>query len=263
MDIKVLNKQDNKICFVLKDSTPAFANTLRRLITSEVSILAIRKVTLVKNSSALFDEMIAHRLGLIPLLTDLSSYILPAKCSCKGAGCAKCQLIFTLKAEGPITVYSSDLKSQDPAIKPVFPKMPVVTLLKGQELEFEAVATLGTGKEHAKFSPALVYYKSYPKITIDKVRNSEDVVKSCPVGVYEMDGKSLKIKNLEACHLCMACVDCCDPKDSVKVEGSEKDFIFTIESWGNLKPAEILEAALDVFDSKLDEFSKLLDKAKK
>ncbi len=262
MDIKVLNNKDNKLSFVLKDTTPAFANTLRRLMISEVPVLAVRKVTFVKNSSALFDEMIAHRLGLIPLTTDLDNYVLPSKCSCKGAGCAKCQLSLTLKAEGPITVYSSDLKSQDPKIKPVFGKMPIVTLLKGQELEFEATVTLGTGKEHAKYSPALVYYKAYPKITIDKVKNVEEVMKSCPVDVFEVEGKTLKVKNLEACHLCNACVDISDPKGAVTVEGSEKDFIFTIESWGNLKPREILDAALNVFDEKLDEFSNLFDKAK-
>lgn len=262
MDIKVLNKQENKLVFVLKDTTPAFANTLRRAIVSEVPTLAVRKVTFVKNSSAMFDEMIAHRLGLLPLATDLSSYNLPSGCSCKGAGCAKCQLIFTLKAEGPITVYSSDLKSQDPKVKPVFPKMPVITLLKGQELEFEATVTLGIGKEHAKFSTALVFYKAYPKITIDKVKNPEDVAKACPMGVFEIDGRSLKVKNLEACHLCLACSDACDPKNGILVEGSEKDFIFTIESWGKLAPEEILLAGLDVLDEKLDEFAKALDKAK-
>lgn len=262
MNIKVLDNKDNKLIFVLKDTTPAFANSLRRLMISEVPVLAVRKVTIVKNSSALFDEMIAHRLGLLPLTTDLESYTLPAKCSCKGAGCAKCQLALTLKAEGPITVYSSDLKSQDPNIKPVFPKMPIVTLLKGQELEFEATVSLGIGKEHAKYSPALVFYKSYPKISIDKVKNAEEVMKSCPVDVFEMDGKNLKVKNLEACHLCNACVDCCEPKESVSVVGSDKEFIFTIESWGNLKPVEILDAALNVFDEKLDEFSELFGKAK-
>lgn len=263
MDIKVLNNKDNKLTFVLKDTTPAFANTLRRLMISEVPVLAVRKVTIVKNSSALFDEMIAHRLGLLPLTTDLDTYVLPAKCSCKGAGCAKCQVALTLKAEGPITVYSSDLKTQDPDVKPVFPKMPIIALLKGQELEFEATVTLGTGKEHAKYSPALVYYKAYPKISIDKVKNAEEVMKSCPANVFEMDGKNLKIKNLEACHLCNACIDCCDPKESVSVVGSDKDYIFTIESWGNLTPKQILDAALNVFDEKLEEFEKLFDKAKK
>jgi DNA-directed RNA polymerase subunit D len=261
MNIKVLEKKDNKLSFVLKDATPAFANALRRIMTVEVPVLAVRKVTFVKNSSALFDEMIAHRLGLVPLTTDLENYTLPSECSCKGAGCAKCQVAMTLKAEGPITVYSSDLKSQDPKVKAVFGKIPIVTLLKGQELEFEATVTLGIGKEHAKYSPALVYYKGFPKITIDKVKNPEEVFKSCPMKVFELKGKNLEVKNIEACHLCMGCVDAADPKGSVAVESSDKDFIFTIESWGNLTPQQILDKSLDVFDEKLEEFVKLLDKA--
>ena len=262
MDLKLLSKDGDKLTFVIKDSNFAFVNTLRRIITTEVPTLAIRKVTFTKNNSALFDEFIAHRLGLMPLVTDLESYTLQEKCTCKSAGCAKCQLVLTLKAEGPITVYASDLKSTDPKIKPVYGKIPIVKLLKDQELEFEAVATLGKGKEHAKFSPAHAFYKSYPNITIDKVKNPEDVVKSCPVEVYELDGKQIKIKNLEACTLCNACVDIADPKENIDVKGSEKDFIFYIESWGKLDSKEILDQALNVLDEKLDEFSTLLNKAK-
>ncbi len=262
MDIKLINKQGNKLTFLIKDTDPAFVNTLRRVMISEVPTMAIRRVAITKNSSALFDEVIAHRLGMLPLVTDLNSYNLQEKCTCKNQGCAKCQVSIILKAEGPLTVYASDLKSQDPKVKPAYAKMPIVKLLKGQELEFEAIATLGVGKEHAKFSPGLVYYKGYPKITIDKLKNIEEVAKSCPVNVYEAKGKQLNIINLEACTLCMACVDACDPKGSVLVEGSEKDFIFTIESWGKLSPEEILSRALDVVDEKLDEFAALLNKAK-
>ena len=262
MDIKPLNKQGNKLTFLIKDTTPAFVNSLRRIMTVEVPTMAIRRVTFVKNNSALFDEVLGHRLGMVPLVTDLSSYVLSEKCSCKGTGCAKCQLIITLKAEGPLTVYASDLKFQDPKIKAVHGKIPIVKLLKGQELEFEAVATLGLGKEHAKFSPGLVFYKGYPKINFDKVKNVDEVAKSCPVNVYEVKGKQLNVINLEACTLCMACVDTADPKGSVTVEGSEKNFIFTIESWGKLAPEEILANALDVLDEKLDEFSTQLSKLK-
>ncbi len=261
MDIKTLHKKENKLTFLIKGTNPAFVNTLRRIITSEVPTIAIRRVTFVKNNSALFDEIIAHRLGMVPLVTDLD-YVLPEKCSCKGSGCAKCQVVITLKAEGPITVYSSDLKSQDPRIQPVYGKMPIIKLLKGQELEFEAVATLGTGKEHAKFSPGLAYYKGYPKITLDKVKNVDEVIKSCPVNVFEGKGKKLEVVNLEACILCMACVDISDPSEAIKVEASEKDFIFTLESWGKLSPEQILATSLDVLDDKLDEFSTELAKIK-
>ncbi len=59
----------------------------------------------------------------------------------------------------------------------------------------------------------------------------------------------------------MACVDVSDPHEGVSVEGSDKDFIFTIESWGKLTPQEILAKALELLDAKLDEFSTVLNKA--
>ena len=261
MDIKLIRKQDNKLVFLLKDTDAVFANALRRIMIAELPTLAIKKVTFVKNSSALFDEIVAHRLGLLPLITDLDSYVLPEKCSCKGAGCAKCQVTFTLKAEGPLTVYASDLKSQDPKIKPVFSKMPIVQLLKDQELEFEAVATLGVGKEHAKYTPGLIYYKGYPKITIEKVKNPDEVVASCPTNVYEVKGKELKVIDAERCILCNACMDVNDPKEGLLVEASEKDFIFYIESFGKLSPEEMLSRALDVLDEKIVDFETVLNKA--
>mgnify|MGYP001567655418 CR=1 FL=1 len=147
MDLKLLKKAENKIIFLIKGTNPSFVNTLRRAMTTEVPTMAVKKVTFVKNNSALFDEIIAHRLGMLPLSTDLSMYTLPENCTCKAAGCARCQVSILLKAEGPLTVYASDLKSQDPKIKPVYARMPIVKLLKGQELEFEAVASLGLGKD--------------------------------------------------------------------------------------------------------------------
>ncbi len=262
MDIKTLKNEGNKLTLLIKDTDTIYVNTLRRAIVTEVSTLAIRKVTIAKNNSALFDEMIAQRLGLIPFTTPLGNYTPQNDCTCKGVGCAKCQVSLILKAEGPLTVYAGDLKIQDLDVKAVHAKIPIVKLLKGQELEFEAIATLGTGKEHAKFSPALVYYKGYPKITLDKIKNPEEVAKSCPDDVYELQGKQIKVKNLEACTLCNACVDIADPQGSVIVEASEKDFIFTIESWGKLTPQQLLQEALNVMDEKLDEFVKLLNKAK-
>ena len=222
--------------------------------------MAIKRVTFAKNTSTLFDEIIAHRLGMLPLVTDLDSYVLPEKCSCKGAGCAKCQVVFTLKAEGPITVYASDLKSQDQKVKTVYGEMPIVQLLKDHELEFEAVATLGTGKEHAKYNAGLAFYKGYPKITIDKVRNVDDVAESCPVDVFEVQKQQLKVKDAEKCILCNACVEMNDPPGGLVVEPSEKDFIFYIESYGKMSAKEMVARALDILDQKVEELEAVLEK---
>ena len=114
MEIELLKRDNEKASFVIKGINPAIANTLRRVMASETPIMAIEDITFTKNSSALYDEILALRLGLIPLKTDLKSYELKERCTCKGEGCAKCQLNIKLNCKGPCTVYVSDLKSQDP-----------------------------------------------------------------------------------------------------------------------------------------------------
>lgn len=263
MDIKVISQDKNNLNLLIKDTDYVYVNTLRRIMLSEIPILAIKSVKFIKNTSALFDEIIAHRLGLLPLKTNLKTYTLTEECKCKEAGCAKCQSNITLNCEGPLTVYASDLKFKDPDVKPIYPKIPIVKLHKNQELEIEAVVTLGFGKNHSKYAPGHIYYKGYPKIKIgDKCNNCGECVNACPKNIYKIESRKLQIQNIEDCHLCEACVDIC-PKNALDVKGSQKDFILYIESYGNLEPKELLQKALDICDEKLDEFSKRLKKSKK
>lgn len=264
MEVRVLenNKEEGKISFILKDADVAFANALRRVIVEEVPTMAIEDVEFRKNSSILYDEIIAHRLGLTPLTTDLKSYNLPEKCKCKGKGCARCQLKMTLKPEkGAGIVYASEIKTKDSAIKPVYGKMPIVKLLKNQELELEATAILGKGKDHSKWIPALVYYKYKPVIEIGNVKNPEAVVEACPLSIFEIKDNKLVINKdkLFSCTLCEACVDI---DANIKLNYSDREFIFYMESWGQLSCKEIVNEAIKIFDEKLDEFSDALKKAK-
>ena len=171
MEVRILenDKEKGKLSFILKDSNPVYVNTLRRMMVDEVPTMAIEEVEFQKNNSILYDETIAHRLGLIPLKTDLKSYNLPDKCMCVGNGCFRCQLKMVLRAtKGSGVVYASEIKSKDPAVKPVYPEMPIVKLLKGQTLELEATAVLGRGREHMKWSPCHVWYKYKPVIEIQE-----------------------------------------------------------------------------------------------
>ncbi|PIY59935.1 DNA-directed RNA polymerase subunit D, partial [Candidatus Woesearchaeota archaeon CG_4_10_14_0_8_um_filter_47_5] len=123
------SKKYGKLSFVIEGTDVAFVNSLRRVIIDEVPTMAIETAEIRKNSSVLYDEILAHRLGLIPLKTDLKSYNLPTECPCGGERCAQCQLTLTLKAKGPKMIYAEDIQSQDPKITPVYPKMPIVQLL--------------------------------------------------------------------------------------------------------------------------------------
>ena len=257
MEIQVLNNKDNKLSFLIKGINPPLTNALRRTIIAEVPVLAIDEVEFQKNTSALYDEILAHRLGLIPLKTDLKSYNLKDECKCKGKGCASCQTELTIKAVGPVTVYARDIKSKDPKIVPVHPDMPIVKLLKGQKLEVDMIPSLGKGRDHSKYIPALAFYRGYPEIKIKDAKAIEGA-KVCPTDVYKVEDGKIKIIDEKKCILCMACVDATDGK--IEITGSEKDFIFFLESWGQLTSKEIMTKAFDVLDSKLDSFNEQLAK---
>jgi len=258
MEVKILNKSQDKLVFSINGINPALANSLRRLMLVEVPVLAIDTVEFSKNSSALYDEIIAHRLGLIPLKTDLKSYNLKEECKCKAKGCALCELKLTLSVNGPNTVYSSNLKSTDPKVIPVYPEIPIVELAKKQSLELIATAILGKGKTHAKFSPGLIYYRGYPMFNVkdkSKLKKVEEELKD----IITIKGDKIEVKNVLKWN--EGYEEILEMND-IEVTYNKENFIFFIESWGQLKPEEIVKKALEIFDEKLDEFGDKLKKAK-
>jgi DNA-directed RNA polymerase subunit D len=263
MELNLLDKSKDgmKCSFILKGANLVYANALRRTFIENVPVLAIEDVEMRKNSSILYDEIVAHRLGLIPLTTDLKTYELPpADYKTTEDLSAKQKVVLTLKAKGPGIAYASDLKSKDPAIKPVFPKTPIVQLLAGQEIEVEATAVMGYGKNHAKWSPCLAYYKQKPIITIKKVDNAKEVVDSQPDKVFMIKNGSLVVNNdqILSSNLVEECVALCKPEGSAVLEYSEDEIIFTIESWGQLSCKDILLEGLNQLNMQCDELAKLV-----
>ena len=264
MELRVLenNKEQGKLIFLLKDSNPVYANTLRRLMIDEVPTMAIEDVEFSKNNSILYDEMIAHRLGLIPLKTDLKSYNLPEKCKCEGKGCNRCQLKMVLKASKAGNVYASEIKSKDPAVKPVYGNMPIVKLLKGQSLELEATAVLGRGKDHIKWSPCHVYYKYKPIVEIiGEVKNPEAIIEVDHNNIFEIRDRKFLI-NKDKVLECDLSLDFSQIDKNVKVTASDTEFVFYIELFGQLTCRELVIKAIDIFDEQIDEFVEELKKAK-
>lgn len=250
MDVKVIDKSKDKMkmTFNLKGVTPAYANALRRMMLNHVPTMAIEDIEMRKNNSVLYDEILAHRLGLLPLQTDLKSYEMKKP---DEEGNARNECTITLKAKGPGMVYASSLKPKDPKIKPVYPETPIVNLLKGQEIELQASATLGYGKEHAKWSPGHVWYTFEPEV---KVNNSSKLFAEFkdvfPKKAFDKVGKLDKKAIIEN-NLVDACASVCD--DVVHVTYKSDSFIFHVESWGQLTAQEIVETALEEFNAVLGE----------
>ncbi|MBU0471490.1 MAG: DNA-directed RNA polymerase subunit D [Nanoarchaeota archaeon] len=246
MEIKKLSKTKDKLTFEIRGINHSYVNTIRRLILSEVPTLAIEDVEFKKNHSILYDEIVAHRLGLVPLKTDLKS------------ADEKTEVQFTLKTKGPGYVYASDLKSKDTKCKPVHPKMPIVKLLEKQELQLVATAKLGNGKQHMKWSPGAVYYTQESTITINnKSPKLEEFKSKYPPQAFDKKGQ-LDKKGIIDNNLVDACEGVCE--EVLKVDYSNTDFIFTVESWGQLECKEMVVKAIDIFNNQLTEFSKLIKK---
>ena len=95
--IKILSYSKYVIKFELYNTDLAIANALRRIMISEVPTMAIDLVEIKENSSALHDEFIAHRLGLVPLYCpDIEKFTYHEDCLCTSA-CDKCTVKFTLR----------------------------------------------------------------------------------------------------------------------------------------------------------------------
>lgn len=250
LKIEKISKDKGKIIFLVKGINNSIANAIRRSV-SEIPVLAIDTVEFYKNDSALYDEMLAHRLGLIPLKAT-KTFRKREKCTCKGKGCLKCTASLKLKAKGPVMVYAKDLKAR--GIEIVFPHMPIVLLDKDQELQLSAEAILGEGKEHAKFNPGLVWFNAYPLVKIEGCSGYEEYVGVCPRKAISLKDKKLIIDPLK-CDICGACVEFSKNKEkcSIDIKPSEEDFIFYIESFGQLKPEEIFVDAIKAIDSNLKE----------
>lgn len=244
---KTITNEPLEKTFVLENTNFAFVNELRRVATNQIPVMAIEDIYFTNNTSALYDEILAHRIGLIPLKTT-PDYVKQEDCKCKGKGCASCRVKLKLNVKGPKKVYASDFKSTDPNIKPVNPKTLIVELIEGQEIELEAHAFMNTAEEHAKWNSCLAFYQGYPKITISN-KADKKIAEICPKKVFEVKNNKLTIKNLEDCNLCKACED--KSNGEIKLSSEEDKFIFTLESWGQYPPKEILSQTTSIIKNKL------------
>jgi len=145
MELTLDKKHENRVEFVVDGMSTGFANAIRRYAMNRVPVLAMDAVTFYDNTTSMWDEYIAHRLGLMPVFTPED---FP-----KGS-----EVVFSVDETGPKVVYSKDFKSSDKEVKIAQDDIVVVTLGPGQHVRLEAKARLGTGNEHAKYQAGLVSY---------------------------------------------------------------------------------------------------------
>ncbi len=256
MNVKILEKDQLRMKFVIEGIDATLLNAIRRATINRVPTMAIDTVIILENSSVMYDEILAHRLGLIPLTTDLDE-LRPDT-----------NVIFKLEVKATTdnqVVYSSQLISSDPKVKPAWDTIPIVMLKKGQRIQLEAIARLGTGSEHAKWQPTSVSaYKNVPYIEVDKEawkkydnKTAENIVKSCPKEVLKIVNGYPTLVDPINCTICKYCEDISN--GAIKVHWYENNFVYKLESTGSMPPEKIFIKAIDLLISDCKNISSQLE----
>jgi len=189
MKTKIIQDDKDTFIFKLSDGNPWITNLLRRYILGSVSAFAIDRITVYENNSYMFDEYIAHRIGLIPLKTPVDAS-------------KNEEVVFTLDVQGPGEVMSGDLKTKSKEIRPVYDNIPIILLKEGESLRLEGVAKLGTPRKHQKFQAGIASYDyNDPKeitFTVESYRNYPMAHDLAKVAIKQIKSKIKEcIKSIE------------------------------------------------------------------
>ncbi|MCX8184319.1 MAG: DNA-directed RNA polymerase subunit D [Sulfolobales archaeon] len=269
IDIQILERSDSEITLILKGVPLEYANAIRRAVLEEVPTMAIDYVVFYDNTSALSDEIISHRLSVLPLKSDtaIEHYREPEECRSSPSP-SGCYTSLYLEAETAqqeeLVVYSGDLKPQeDPEIVPVYRDIPIMKLGPQQRVVLEAWARLGRGREHIKWSPATVSVLTYiPTITIslDKCNMCKLCVENCPTKAIDIRNSEIQV-NESKCILCRQCVKVCGA-EAIELGWREDEYKLHVESSGALRPERVVLEAMIQVKKKLmnfyEEFERVL-----
>ena len=312
MKAEIINgwPQGNAIRILLTETTTAQVNSIRRALIADVPKLAITRVDFAQginqdNSTgevhesvnSLPDEVIAHRLAMIPIPTHPEEGIVfPEDCdNCKDMvekdkGCPSCQILYSLKVQGHPKdsdeefkyVYASDLTViSDPmfGLMEEHQRIPITLLSKGQYLQFYAFATLGRGRDHAKWSPvAAVAFRPQMRAILNKPGKKANVL--FDLGLTTTDGQPIDAKlfgkdkiitdidlifDLEKeIHQVGAGTGRDGKKgfdNAITFEKIDNSFVFTFETDGSLTPVQAFNGAMKELKGRFENLSGEIERA--
>ena len=281
LKLKVRKYDDMFMEFEVEGISCSIANALRRVMIAEVPTMAIEHVFIVNNTSIIQDEVLAHRLGMIPLRvdprqfefkkkadpkTDRNTVVMKMDVTCQGDGKVFSDSLVWLStgSEMPEDTGLTDFEGDQSSwigepVGVVHDDILVAKLRSKQCIKLECHCVKGVGEEHAKWSPvATAWYKLYPEVVLLRKASESEAEVLCgelPGLVYEEEGVLRVDDAIEHPKLLekvrrMSGED--EYKDLIQLRKRKDKFLFTIESTGAYKPHEIWKEAVDRLQSKCD-----------
>ena len=294
----------NKIRIILSETNAAQVNGLRRAILSDVPKMAITKVRfeqgvtqdnkgeVIESVNVLPDEVIAHRLAMVPVPTFLDEFVFPEDDENNKNlpedqwGSPLSQIIYHLSIRGPNsdsdeqfkTVYAGDLNVLGETklqVSEEHARIPLTILSSGQYLELYAYATLGRGRDHAKWCPAAaVTFQPRQKATLNKPTKAKTLF---DLNLTSKSGRAINAKlftNKECTDVdsvldlerAMHQVGYGTNRDeafdnAITLEDMEGEYIFSYESDGSLSPEEVFNQACEELSSRFGKITGEIDTA--
>ncbi|KAM0786080.1 hypothetical protein ACM66B_006891 [Microbotryomycetes sp. NB124-2] len=281
LQVNVNTLSSSAIEFDLVGVDASVANAFRRIVIAEVPTIAIETVYVWNNTSIVQDEVLAQRLGLVPLAidarklqvkqtpdegpTDLNTVVFNLVAKCERLPNVPPNETDPHKIWTNSEVLSSQLEF-DPkggqaemfAADPPRAAVGGILLAKlrgGQEIVAELHCNKGIGKEHAKWSPvATASYRLLPDIAItgEIDPSLHEKFRACfPPGVIEVRNGRLVVANPRADTVSREVLRHSEFEDKVKLGRVRDHFIYNVESAGQYAPEELMQESAAVLLDKI------------
>ena len=260
-----------------KEVNYSFVNSVRRALISMVPCLAVHEVDFHMGSlgtyvdeetgdeneyesiSAMFNEIIAHRIGMLPIPTDDKT--IEAFGDAVNDDSKQPDIMYSLHKQGPCTVYSGDFEPVNGDNSLIIPesKVPIVKLTEGQAILVYAKAKMGTAKKHTKWQCTVAprFYQA-PTLTVVSGKGSKTVIDTVGKDKFTKKGKNHIIKDPVVAHEALKTLEKLwnddEAKNAMEVTTKKQHFIFEFETNGAMKAKLALEQALKALNDHCEEF---------
>lgn len=257
-----VNETEDTLTFTLRTDQPLKAVALRNAMLS-IPSFAIDDVRVYANEGSVADELLAHSLGLVPVIAHggdrVSIHSVPAsECICGGSRCRMCSAVFMLDVllagEKPRTIYSHDFVPVDPTVV-LMRDIPLTELEPGKRIQIQAFALFSKSGETKwqvcappPFWTNPIYVHLNPARELLTPAQHLDLVAACPRKVFDIEDGVVVVNRSDQCTGCGVCVskgyDYAHTKEEravplVRLEYDTEVYKFRAEMTGQLKPGAV------------------------